>query len=231
MRRHIPLILAVLIIMPTLTWAAIGIGTPCTGFGAAASSLSINTCTANGSNTLVIAGFRFYTNGQAVTAVTYGGVTMTLLRAEAFTAPDFEARQYVLINPPSGTQTFTVSFDGAVDIDAIVVPFTGVNQSAATGTPNGAHGGATGASIDLASAAGEVVLDFLYAFDTTGLTIGAGQTQQASIGNVRASTEAGAATTTMSWTWTNSDTYLMLGVPIKPAAVVTRRRGGPLWLD
>jgi hypothetical protein len=202
--------------------AAIGIGTSCTGQATSVTSLSIPSCSNSGSNRLAVASVRYNNNDVSIISVTYAASVMTLILASAETAPGSELRQYRLTNPTSGSQTFQVQFTGAVDVEAIVTPFDAVDQVTPVGTAVQDHGTTNSASSVVSSATGELVYDTVWVFDSLGLTIGGGQTQQAAITGVsstRSSTEAGAGSVTMSWSWTNAgDGYLHVATPIKPAA-------------
>lgn len=220
-------------LLPGFSHGAIGIGTSCGSGSDSVLSFSFS-CTTSGSDRLVVAGSRVYPETAVVTAITYGGDAMTLIGSETVPSGD-EVYQYHRIAPAAGSQTFSMTFDMLVDMGAVVTPLTGVHQVTPTGTPAGTHAGpgVSSASVNVTSAVGELVLDVIYLGDDTGMTPGAGQTQQGTASRVYVSTEAAAGSpVAMSWSWSNADSYAMHGVSIKPvAAAGVKRKVGILWLD
>jgi hypothetical protein len=182
--------------------------------------------TASGTNRLVIVGVSWVFNNTgfpppAITSITYGGTAMILIGSRI--QDDHEVAQYQLINPPTGAQTVSVTFASAIS-GAVggSISFTGVNQTTPTGTFAAANGKSSTPSVTVASAAGEIVIDTIE-FDSgaTTLTVGAGQTQRWSRHPYNwgaGSTEAGAASVTMSWTPNASDNWAIGAVSVKPAA-------------
>ena len=124
-----------------------------------------------------------------------------------------------LADPTVGTANAQVWYGASSQTSMYVVVFSGVNS---LGTPvNFADNWGTAPSIDVTSATGELVIDVIHS-NTAGATHteGAGQTEITEYvrGTARGfaiSTEAGAATTTMSWTVTAS-ALTQIGVPLKP---------------
>jgi hypothetical protein len=214
--------------------AAILAGTSCTGQGPAVSAVSYD-CVASGSDRLLVAGISWYDNGIAVTAVTYGAQAMTLQATSGFPAPDVETRQYYRIAPLTGTQTFQLTFSGSVSyVLTGVTPYTGVHQTTPVGTSAESHtGGITTHSVNVTSAAGQLVVDTAALLTVVGVAPGAGQTQQWSVDNTSqglySSTEAGAASVTMSWSWTNPEVIMLIGTPLLPAPTVATRKGAIVW--
>lgn len=138
----------------------------------------------------------------------------------------------------TGSQTVTVTY--AATQSRILLSarsYCGVDGGTSIGTPATATGYDNPITVDVTSAAGEMVIDAVGDRADLGdtLAVGAGQTQQSNfiadisgVGIIAGSDEAGAATTTMSWVASPSGQYwAMIGVALKPsaaAAVVLRRR-------
>ncbi|HQQ32628.1 MAG TPA: DUF4347 domain-containing protein, partial [Methylophilus sp.] len=161
--------------------------------------------------------------GANVNSVTYGAQSLVKVgRATGNHAVEI----WALVNPTVGTANVVVSFAGSTAAAAGAATYNGVNQSTPYGTFVGATGTGTTASVTVASAVGDLVIDSQYWQGTAGTgTPGAGQTviwyqtQAAMIGG--SSTEAGAASVVMSGTFTNSSQWEMGAVSIKAAAGIT----------
>lgn len=101
-----------------------------------------------------------------------------------------------------------------------VTTFYNVSQTTPVGTFVSATGNSTTATVNAGSASNELVYDVVAKRNQTP-TVGAGQTQRYVLDSgseieAGASTEPGAATTTMSWTGSSSD-WCIGAVPVKPA--------------
>ena len=174
-------------------------------------SLTISHPTA-GSDRLMLVGVSIHNYAsETVSSITYNGVALNQVGASA-NGTDARVEIWRLIAPPTGTYDVVITFSAELTsvARAGVMTFTGVNQAAPLGTFASATGSSSPATVNVTSAANELV------FDTVGtesqsspfsLTVGAGQTQRwnsAIMGYDRflaaGSTEPGAATVTMSWT-------------------------------
>ncbi len=158
----------------------------------------------------------------AVSGVTYGGVALSLV-GTATAAAYQKTWIYQLVAPATGTANVVVTFSTAPNTGAVVgvMTFTGVDQSVPLGTFAGANGTSAAPSVNVSSASGELVFDTVNHYWP--LTVGANQTQRWNTGSGSiyggGSSEPGAATVTMSWTASGSDTWAIGAVPIKPAAL------------
>lgn len=194
------------------------------------SSVTLSHTTGTGANRFMLVAVNYEddgTAGIAINSVTYGGIPLTLVGSRN---SDQEVRTQIwrLINPASGTANVVVNGTGIASGDAVHVgatTFTGVNQTTPLGTLANAIGTGTSASVVTASAAGELVFATLSLDDSRTATSAAGQTDlwnaiagTANTDGVRsvASTKAGAASVTTSWT-TGSDAWAALAVSVKPA--------------
>jgi len=192
-------------------------------------SLTISHATA-GSNRLLLVGVSIHNfASETVSGITYNGVALTQVGSST-NATDARVEIWRLIAPPTGTYDVVITFSAELSsvARAGVMTFTGVNQTTPLGTFASATGSASPATVNVTSAANELV------FDTVGseslsapfsLTVGAGQTQRWNsviMGYDRflaaGSTEPGAATVTMSWTIVPASAvpWAIGAVPIKP---------------
>jgi hypothetical protein len=188
-------------------------------------SLTVShTCTGANGYLLAIVGLTSGALGN-VTSVTYNGVSMGTALWNA-TVGGIRCAGFGLKNPATGAHNLVANVSGANDGFSLQgVSFNGVDQTTPAGTPNSASNGVSStATVNIASAAGELVVDGLATGALGTITIGGGQTLRDSIlvtgeHSGRSSEEAGAASVTMSWTWaTGATSWAMGGVSLKPAA-------------
>lgn len=191
--------------------------------GSATSSTTVSaTHTATGTN---LAAFMHTSSAagtpQSVTA-TYAGTAMTE-HWDATFATFYRHAGYTLVNPTTGAQTVTATYAGTQGNMRIgVATYTGVDQTTPVGTANIATGNSTTPSVNITSASGELVVDGMTQVANANATAGASQTERWDLAgaevSVAGSEEAGAATTTMSWTLPGSTSWHIGGIPFKPAA-------------
>ncbi len=210
---------------PTVAVDAVSTGTTITG-----SSVTISHTTGTGTNRLMLVGVSFQNRGgDQITSVTYGGVSLTLQGIQV--APSSDRGQveiYSLLNPPSGSANVVVSFASALERGAVVgvTTFTGVNQSTPFGTFKGGQGSTSPATVTgITSATGELVYDVVCFRRTTTRTPGFGQTVRWNVDSGNeveggSSTEPGAASVNMSWSFSVNDQWAMGAIPIKPVNVI-----------
>jgi large repetitive protein len=177
--------------------------------------------TASGSDRAVFAGVcSEAVSPDATSTVTYGGTSMTEQwdRVVAFA----HSSGHTLVAPATGAQTVTATLAGSDDMLTLgVISLTGVDQSTPVGTAASADGDSATASVTVTSATGELVVDNVCAYRAT-ITVGAGQTQRwqqnvSSVWSGGGSTEAGAASVAMTWTFT-AEVWAIGAIPFKPAA-------------
>lgn len=213
-----------------------------TGTGTGATSISW-THTASGSNRCVYVGVFINTATGAEPANlagTYDSVSMTKLDSVAIASAEVLI-VFRLANPNTGAKTVSITWTGSFDSVGAALSYTGVDQSTPDGTTTAdSSGGEVSSSIDVTSAAGQTVIDFIGIRQNTDGTEapGGGQTQRAthesSYINLYGSEEAGATTTTMSWTWTTAAARYHIGVPIRPATSALAAGSMfffPIWSD
>lgn len=172
---------------------------------------------------------------QAVTG-SYAGTAMTEHWDTTF-ATYYRHAGYTLVNPATGAQTVTATYAGTQgNLRIGVATYTGVDQTTPVGTPNTATGSSTTPSVAITSATDELVVDGMAQVANANATAGANQTERWDLAgaeiSVAGSDEAGAATTTMSWTLPASVAWHIGGIAFKPAAAAatgqpyTKRTGG-----
>jgi uncharacterized repeat protein (TIGR01451 family) len=211
--------------------------TEANGSGAALSGVSVNHTTGTGSNRLMLVGLNFEDdNTQAFTISSVrwvvGASTQNLsLVTSASAAVEARSQIWSLAAPVSGSgQVQVLVNSGTADGDCIiagVMTFSGVDQTTPLGTAANAIGASTTATVNVASAAGQLVFDTASADDARGFTVGAAQTSRWNFSaggpadgiTGAASTEAGAPSVTMSWTLGSSDDWAICAVPIRPAVL------------
>ncbi len=202
-----------------------------TGSASTANSVTFSHSTASASDRLMLVGVSMdATGGSAVTSVTYGGQSLTLVGTLEGGANPIRVEIWRLVNPAAGTANLVVNLNRNADgVSVGVTTFTGVNQTSPLGAFASAIGTSASPSVDVTSASGELVYDVVAGKDATSLTHGTGQTELWELangaGNQRGagSTAAGAATVTMSWSKTTSGTaeWAIGAVPIKAAVANT----------
>lgn len=230
-------VLILFLLLPLRAWGAITeTGTAATTGGQDQTTVSVaHDSGATGSNCVTIAGVVWRDTTNTITSITYDAAAMTLVTSGYFNGGSNvnTAIYYLLNSAHRGSHTFSVSISAIANIVAGVQTFCGVDQATPFGTVAtfGDAAGHTSASVNVSSAAGELVIDVLGKSDFDAATVGASQTQvlQATTGSTDAadrtvgmSKEAGAGTVTMSWTWTNSDVVAQVAVPLKPATATSR---------
>lgn len=215
--------------LPKSIFAAIAVDATSSTSGASVSSLTFSHTVGSGAERMLIVGVALRKNGPVVSSVTYGGVGLTLIASQLDGGADHRAELWYLLAPTSGTANIVVTLSATVDATAGAISFAGVNQTAPLGSVAGSQGTDQTPSVTIVSAVGEVVADVMSANGDSGaVAVGANQTQQwnQNTGTSDAnefgaqSTEAGAASVTMSWSLTNANKWAILAVPIKPSPAI-----------
>jgi len=176
-----------------------------------------------------------------VGGITYNGVALTKIDAQA-AGTYCRSELWYLIAPAAGTHDIIVTFTWtpAPGVVGGARSFTGADQSAPLGTSAKATGTTTPATVTIASAAGQYVVDSACAYKATAITmtVGAGQTEDwnatPATGSVGVgSYEGGAASVTMSWTLSaTASGWATVAVPIKPATApgATATTASEVWV-
>ncbi|HAV63728.1 MAG TPA: hypothetical protein DCY13_15345 [Verrucomicrobiales bacterium] len=161
-------------------------------------------------------------NDVAVTALTYGGLSLDKLLV--VTNGIISSEVWQLVNPPSGTNTITVTRSGnSSTLVAGAATFSGVDQATPVRTVSSAFGPRTfGSSLTIASATNEIVFDNIAVDKFFPPGAGAGQTQLWSIGpNYEAgggSIKPGTNSVKMVWSLQNNG-WADAAASVKPAGL------------
>jgi hypothetical protein len=188
--------------------------------------------TTSGADRLMLVGVAINeASNEWVTSITYNGDNLSLVGTEE--NGDAVIEIWSLVNPSLGTHNVDITFSGTTDGNtAGVMTFTGVDPTTPLGTfasNSGSSGGSGSATVS--SATGELVFGVISVDDSTNynLSVGAGQTEEWDLYGFEVSgggsTEAGAASVDMSWTWSGSDNWAVGGVSIKPTGSVNFQQG------
>ena len=194
----------------------------CTSGSGTGTSISFShTCT--GSDLVLYVYVVVAANADFNPAVTYNSVSLTLLQERV--ADAYYIALFRLVAPATGANTVAVtSLPGGGQEAVIAVSFTGVHQSTPDDTPvYSASASATSVSDNVSSATGNMVLDGVSVQGDRAITAGADQTVPAN-GTVdqtqvetAVSYDSGAATNTMSWSWTGNARVGHIAIDINAA--------------
>ena len=177
-------------------------------------------------------------NPTAVSSSVDGAFT---LLDSNITTPRAGPQLWYLVSPTVGAHTITFTETNSFYSVIASVSVLGSAVASIFGTVAKANGSSTTPSVSVASATGELVIDVCTYRKASGdltATVDASQAQlvNASSGTGTTqglgliSTEAGAASVTMSWTGTVSNIWRTMGVSIKPAAASGGRLVGGVLL-
>lgn len=185
-----------------------------------------HTCT--GSNRYLTVGISMLSvAGSSVSSITYNGVALSLIKAQASVSGAVRAELWGLIAPASGSNTIAVTLSASLDSIGGAVSFTGVHQVSPYEGANSATAtnvGAADATVDVTTVSVNDVCIDVVASDDTAITVGTGQTSQ---NNVTGTLGSGAMSTegpknpsgavTMSWTAVGAlATWSIASVALRP---------------
>ncbi len=198
-------------------------GTATSSQATSVTSLTWSHTVATGSNRALFVTLAIDGLGPGVNGVTYGGVALTQVGR---TTGNHAVEIWRLLSPAAGSADVVVSLGGATDIKGGAVTYNGVEQTTPTGTYAGASGTGTTASVDVSSATGGLVLDITnWDNNPSGYSTGTGQSDIWNLTNSAhravSTTEAGAATVTMSSTVSASNQWEIGAVSINAAENVS----------
>lgn len=198
--------------------------------------------TTTGSNRYLLVGFLQGSTDYGLTfssAPTYGGASMAEIINSTNVSANVRVWVYGLVAPATGANNLAFTYSGASAGRTVIAvrSFTGVDQSTPIGTAVAGTAGGGTRTVDVTSAANELVVDMGLNRSGGTLTVGAGQTQRvnqaSAVGDQvgTSSDEAGAGTVTMSWTSTGDDEWVLVGIPLKPSSTETTPLGRPAQLN
>lgn len=166
-----------------------------------------------------------------LSSVTSGGNAATSLGVVLDSGGGNKIFGQMFIYKNAGTSPTTIQANFSEVMNSVTIhamTIKNVDQVTSTGTRATATGASTAPSVNVSSTAGELVVDLLCSPDRTA-TVGAGQTDRVNVNDVgnhrhAASHEAGATTTTMSWTLGSAADWGIQGIAFKPATDATACR-------
>ena len=174
--------------------------------------------TTNAANRAMLVGASFGNPG-AVSAITYGGFSLT--KVKAITNSVVSSEVWLLVNPPSGTNTIAITTIGSPStFSAGAVTFSGVDQTTPLSATNTAFGNSSSSSLIISSATNQIVFDNMACDQQPPNGPGAGQTRRWALGASEGgggSTKPGTNSVTMTWTFQNGP-WVDIAVSVKPAA-------------
>lgn len=232
--KSILLILLVLVGLPHLCQATVTVDSVSSKNSGANTSLTLPisgdtwTHTVSGDNRILIVGVSINQSNQkeSVSSITFNGRGLTSIGA-AVRNNDLQTELWYLLAPETGTYNILVTLTRAARFVAGAISLNGVDQNTPLGTFAGTSGNGNTPSVTVSSEEGGLVVDMMgFATSSYTATAGAGQTQQwaevttngTASNNVRgySSTEAGAASVTMSWTISTGTKWAISAVPVIP---------------
>ena len=163
---------------------------------------------------------------DAISGVTWDGVAMTLVGTQISGVESRVATIWRIINPPTGASNIVMTLSAGSSGYGGVTSYNNCHQTTPVRASGGATGTASPATVTVSSAANDLVVDAVqYEGSGTPPAVGAGQTsrwtgdQGGWFG--AGSTEAGAASVTMSWTLTTPTDWAIFAASLQPAAAAS----------
>lgn len=201
---------------------------PITEFTGCATATGVATTTwshtvGTGANRLLLVGVSFAGIDRSISSISYGGASLTYVGSSSVNR---RVEIWKLVNPTAGTASLVANWNGVRDAAFWSGSFTNVDQNTPLGTFQSASGNSTTPSVTLSSAAGQLVVDVMAAAGDAGaINPGGGQTLICSgntgtgASNARGggSSEAGAASVTMSWSLGSAKVWDLGAIALNPA--------------
>lgn len=177
----------------------------------------------SGSDRALFVNVQWFRN-VTITGITCGGVALAQAK---LSASSYDAAIWHLENPPSGTNTISITFSGNTGGTASAITFTGANQTTPVGATNSATGTSNSPSTSLTTTvADSYIIDSIYRNNSQTATAGGSQIEYQDNTDLAFGTEGGmssylsAPTVTsynMSWSWSTSTEWSHALVEVLPA--------------
>lgn len=195
-----------------------------TATGSGVSQIDVLSVVSQGNDRTIFVEFQDEGN-RATTSVTFdpGGANEKAGVLVGEVSNVFRTSIWRIDAPAAVTATVRIVFNGGTSVTATATAWSGVDQTTPNDAAVTATGGASPATVDVASEIGDRVLDSVEAVNVA-ITVGGGQTQRSnqSVGEVTGgvSTEPGAGTVTMSWTFGATDGWEIVACNVNAAAAI-----------
>lgn len=191
---------------------------------ASGNTITVGVDAGTGTNKAIVAALGSYNwGGETVSSVYNNTTSSNLTRVKRQTGSGaLAAEVWIGTNTASGTNSITVTWTGSTTYPFLAVAaYNTVDPTTPTVNNTGTSGTSTAPSVNVTSTTGRLVADFLLVNANGGdwtMTAGAGQTKRVDYDEYPSydskgamSEEAGAATTTMSWTLNSSQDWALIG--------------------
>jgi hypothetical protein len=195
------------------------------------------THTVSGTDRLLIVGISLESgdNSKRVSNVTYKGQNLTRIGEAVNSANDPRADVWMLVNPPTGSNTVTVTFYQKVKFNIGAISFTGVNQSNPVSSVITGKGLTGSPSVTVSSSTGDLVMDVVASLKNPSyFHDGWGQTQRWKV-NIAGSGKTGAASTqpganSVIMSWSGNEKWAAVGFNIKSSTLpIFRSKSSGDW--
>jgi len=185
------------------------------------SPLTFSLTVGSSADRIIVVGVCTNDSADVITDITRDGQSFTKLAGGVNNSAPIYTALWYLVNPNSGAANVSVAWSGTHDVAAGAAAYSGVDQITSFGTVVEEYTTNDG-SINVSSAADELVVDVTSSSANNDLIAGTGQTERYNpitsfAPTVAASDEAGAASVTMSWTGYTAYSS-NIGVALKPAS-------------
>lgn len=187
-------------------------------------SLTVShTCTGSDRALYVVLGA--YNSGSlpSTPTCTYNSVSMTVVANQTHVSQSYRLTIFRLVAPATGANDIVATYADTDEIVLAGLSLTGVDQTDPDDAASSEEGAAAVPDLDISSETGDWVLDGITWYNK-GITVGADQTNRVENDNggtrnsAALSTEPGAATVTMSWTFDSSESYAYAALNVNAAA-------------
>ena len=213
--------LALNCVLASSAWSVVAFDATANSLCTSCTSLTF-ALTTSGSDRLLIVGAGWGDTTGSITGVTYNSVALTSVTV-VNNSSDANSHMWQLIAPNTGANNVVISASETMsELVGGAVTFTGVDQTTPLGTAATNSGNSTTITVTVSSATDEIVIDAM-AFGNTGATVDASQTARwdrdgSVLTSGGGSTEAGAASTVMSWSLPGGGRWATIGVGVKPVS-------------
>ena len=156
---------------------AVAVDNTSTGVGTGTNNVTFShtTTTATGDRLMLVGVSMDANGGETVNSVTYGAQSLTLVGSRVGGSAPVRIEIWQLINPNAGTANVVVNLSGNADgVSVGATTFTGVDQTTPLGTFVSAIGTSNAPTVNVSSAAGELVYDVVAGKDSGHADAGCG---------------------------------------------------------